>query len=609
MICKYISLTVAAVLLTSCSTTSKSEHPLKNSSKLIKEGHLSLYHNGAFQVPSTEIKLIPPGPSAVDVAGEFVGLRAHQSFLLSLQNAQSAVYLISDGTKKSYEISKDVYGVGEKLAAVITKASRPGSKSLILKSAGDAYGISGASFQFSKTVQKGMQEYSVELNEWSRQSGKNIDVASADAAKSLNEKGVQFAKDTHGKSVVRSTGRWQDGKNQFVKVYIELPDKWEQYSSGKNPDQYFSEMKDDFSENEKWQSKHSQEMQTLVKSSGQDYFSNIGNSLENAQSEFSGSLETEGISLATLKASRWVLQALFYDAVVAPLSKVTYGSLGYIFVNGVAYPVLLAKDGTVAVTKTAVQFTWDGARMTGAVVAPTLEAGLAGIIAGADLIGSEVLAGSSYVGSKVGSAFVKGGGKVAAVTVQGGGYVGSKGLYYIGVPVAMTGVTVGGTAVGTVYGAGEAAAGAALYIGGEAAQVASHVASATSAGVILVGGTVGSAAVGGGLAVYEMGKSIVVPTGYTVGAGVVLGYSSMTHLAAHSVLAVSDAAYLVLSMEGPRWVIYAVKGNTGKGENLQPGAVLDLEQMRKHGEELHYVPASQEEIKKVIESLPKDNKL
>ena len=81
----------------------------------------------------------------------------------------------------------------------------------------------------------------------------------------------------------------------------------------------------------------------------------------------------------------------------------------------------------------------------------------------------------------------------------------------------------------------------------------------------------------------------------------VLGYGTISHLAAHSVLAVSDAAYLVLSLEGPRWVIYAVQGNLGKGADLPPGAVLDLKKMQQAGEEIRYLPVSQEEMNAVVQ--------
>jgi len=99
---------------------------------------------------------------------------------------------------------------------------------------------------------------------------------------------------------------------------------------------------------------------------------------------------------------------------------------------------------------------------------------------------------------------------------------------------------------------------------------------------------------------------VVVPTGFTLGSGVVLGYGSLSQLAAHSVLAVSDASYMVLSMEGPNWVLYSVKGLLGEGEELVPGTVLNLETMQNGGEEFKKLPISQAEMDKVIEALPQD---
>jgi hypothetical protein len=94
-----------------------------------------------------------------------------------------------------------------------------------------------------------------------------------------------------------------------------------------------------------------------------------------------------------------------------------------------------------------------------------------------------------------------------------------------------------------------------------------------------------------------------VPAGYELGGGIVLGYGTTSQLAAHSVLAVADASYLVLSLEGPRWVIYAVKGELGNGEDLPPGTMLDLGNMQADGEEFYYLPVSDKEMRAVVETL------
>jgi hypothetical protein len=119
----------------------------------------------------------------------------------------------------------------------------------------------------------------------------------------------------------------------------------------------------------------------------------------------------------------------------------------------------------------------------------------------------------------------------------------------------------------------------------------------------LVAGTAVSAAGGAAYGVYQLSKAVVVPVGYELGSGMVLSYETLSQISAHAILAVSDCAYLVLSLEGPRWVLYAVKGNLGRGEDLPTGAILDLKKMQEQGEEVRYLPVSDEEMKKVVESV------
>jgi len=50
-------------------------------------------------------------------------------------------------------------------------------------------------------------------------------------------------------------------------------------------------------------------------------------------------------------------------------------------------------------------------------------------------------------------------------------------------------------------------------------------------------------------------------------------------------------------------VFYAAKGKLDKGEDLLPGAMLDLESMQEAGEEIYNIPVSDEEMKSVVESV------
>src|SRR5512142_1594005 len=100
--------TLLASISAGCATTNVTDDPLRNTKKLVREGHVSLYKNGAFRVPNTTISLIPPGPSALEFVQELSGMRARQSFETSLKNAADSVYIVSEGTKFTYNISKNI---------------------------------------------------------------------------------------------------------------------------------------------------------------------------------------------------------------------------------------------------------------------------------------------------------------------------------------------------------------------------------------------------------------------------------------------------------------------------------------------------------------------
>jgi hypothetical protein len=177
---------------------------------------------------------------------------------------------------------------------------------------------------------------------------------------------------------------------------------------------------------------------------------------------------------------------------------------------------------------------------------------------------------------------------------------------YIGVPLASAGIVLGGGTVGTVVGAAGAASGGALAVGGETAALSSSGFGRVLAGTTFVGGHAASVGAAGGYAAYELSQAVVVPPGYELAGGIVLDYGTMSQFGAQTILAASDCAYLVLSLEGPRWVLYAVKGNLGRGDDLPPGAVLDLRKMHEAGEEILMIPASGEELRGAVDALYDD---
>src|SRR5512147_430722 len=93
-----------AIISTGCATTKAKDDPLQNTKKLVREGHVSLYNNGAFRVPKTSISLIPPGPSTLELVQELSGMRARQSFETAIRKAADSVYVVSEGTRLTYDV-------------------------------------------------------------------------------------------------------------------------------------------------------------------------------------------------------------------------------------------------------------------------------------------------------------------------------------------------------------------------------------------------------------------------------------------------------------------------------------------------------------------------
>jgi preprotein translocase subunit SecD len=87
-----------------------------------------------------------------------------------------------------------------------------------------------------------------------------------------------------------------------------------------------------------------------------------------------------------------------------------------------------------------------------------------------------------------------------------------------------------------------------------------------------------------------------------------MNYEMASQLSAHTILAVSDFSYLVLSLEGGKWVVYAVKDTSGKAKSLLSGAVVDLEQVKKEGNDIVKVPVSDEEMEKILDKSKQEKK-
>jgi len=588
--------------LSSCATTGPDD-PLRNTKKLAREGHVSLYNNGAFRVPRTSISLIPPGPSTMELAGEMAGVRAKESFVKAVRNAADSVYIVSEGTKTSYRWASGIHEGSGDLADAIRKYSRENSRLLVYKASDYGKKIAGESWKAAGEIWASRGKTADDI---ARKSGETADAArrESDAAgEKITAESLAMARDVSASGTARSKSAFSYAGKSFVLGYAAVPSKIKGRIGEIGEDIVRADLGGIIRQENERRARWSGMATDIIADTLINYGGNVKRSFDNARNEFNHSYRTTGLSLAALKSLRWVLQGVLWDATIEPAAKITAASVGYLGVNAVAFPTMVVVREGMSVTNLAVEVTWNASKAGYDLVAPTGTAAVASIYGLVDFAGSNLFAGTiGTVGGASGYA-LQGTGKVAGVTIRAGGHAGAAITEYIGVPLTAAGVAVGGGAVGTVVGAAGATTGATLAVSGEAASAGTYVFGNMIAGATLVGGTAGSTAGGAAAGVYELSKAVVVPTGYELGSGIVIGYGTMTHIAAHSILAVSDCSYMVLSLEGPRWVLYAVKGKGGDGGDMPVGAVVDLEKARESGEEIYYLPVSDGEMKETVDSV------
>ncbi len=599
------SLLLLCGMLSACAQQPGKQDPLQNTKKLAAEGHATLYHNGAFEIPMTTIHIIPPGPDAWDLAAEMAGLRARQSFQESKKHALESIDLARAGVNKSAEIAGDIKKSTDETAKSAREVTRFGV-GMAGASPGLARDIVGASVTFSLEAGGDVSKSGDAMAQGALAAGGAMSQGTDDAAKTLGGGTLALAGATSVGSYA-AAGKHASSALRFVKGYAALPEKLGQRAAtaGNGAKASVAKFVEAYRNSDEWRAQQSARMADIVVETKNNYTKDVAASFRAASRELEGTHDT-GYTLAMLKSLGWLVQGVFWEATIKPAGKVAGASLGYVAANGVAFPALVITRGGVAVADVAVQVTWNTAAGVYDVTAPTGAAVLAGMFSAVELVGGQIVAAGELVGGSLVTAGTYVGGKTLAGATAGGGYLAGKTVQYVGAPLSTVGIAAGGTAIGVVMGAGAAVTGAGVVVGGVASEAATQVGGNVAAGTTLVGGTVASVATGTALGMYELSKAVVVPTGYVLGSGVVVGYETMSQLAAHTILAVGDASYMVLSLEGANWVLYAVKGKVDNGENLPPGAIVDLKAMQKAGEEFVAVPVSPEEMKRVVEAVPGD---
>jgi len=590
------------MLLYSCATAPVND-PLKNTKELIKKGHVSLYKNGAFGVPNTSIRLIPPGPDALELVGEMMGMRARQSFVVSIEDAADSIYIVTNGTEFTYKLSKKLGKGSRKTADAIRQLANENSILLVHKSSEFGQSIVGQSWEFSKELYNRKKEIGDKIITDSKTLGKNISKKGTNHGRRFIKESLSYTKDVSKKSAERTSSLLSFAKNKFITGYAAIPSKMSERTARAGEKLKEANILRIIKEENQERKRFSNKAVDIIVKTAKKYKEDVSSTFNKAGEELKRGYQTLGISLAVLKSIRWVLQSILWNATVKPLANISAASVGYVFVNCVAFPVMVLVEEGVSTTMLAAEITWNTSETVYDLVAPSAVAATAGVFSMLDFIGSNLYAGVGAVSlSAVGAGEVALS-KTAGVVVKGAGYSAGKGIQYIGIPLVASGVAVGGGTIGTVVGGVGALSGDVISVLGETAAVATDVSGGVLAGTTMVGGTTASVIAAAAHGVYELSKAVTVPAGYELGGGIVLGYSTLSHIGSHAILAVADCSYMVLSLEGPRWVIYAVKGNLGKGDDLPVGTVLDLEKMKQAGEEILCLPVSDEEMKGVVESV------
>ncbi|WP_246838394.1 hypothetical protein [Leptospira selangorensis] len=304
----------------------------------------------------------------------------------------------------------------------------------------------------------------------------------------------------------------------------------------------------------------------------------------------------EGIPTALLKSFSRATKAILYDSIIKPIGKVALLSVGYVTWNGLIYPVALGANAAGTTMYGLVETITLTGKGVVYLTAPSIELVLGSIINSTEVIVHESVQ-SLDKGAKITSAMSR---KSSAYSVKSASFVTESSGKYILAPMSYVGVTAGQTVLGGGLAVTGTVAGGTVATASATSEVVTYASSqATSATVGVVGST---ASFGTGVAygVYQVGKAVGVPSGVAVGTGIVLSYEFMAQISAHSILAVADCTYLVLSLEGGKWVVYGVKDNSKKASRLLSGAVVDLDQIRKEGGTVVKVPMEPGEVEKIL---------
>jgi hypothetical protein len=595
---KKLSILLCTILLGGCAQKQESANPLKNTKKLIVKGHTSLYNNGMMTIPYTKLNVIPAINSTVKLSHKLFFEDGKEALQKALQNAMDSIYLIPSGSKKAYRISGSVYTTSNELSQEIRNYTQEKGIYMISRSSLLAKEHITGSFDTALDMGKEMVTHIDSLEE-------SIDTKSdAYFFETLKSSGMSYErtqqniKRISSESMQSASADFQDGVEDFVTGYYSLGSQLAENLSDMNKSISSQRFVSAYNLAEAKREKQTLYFSDIVANTVQHYGEDSAKSFDKATNDFGTKVENEGLILSSLKSVRWLLQGLVYEGVLKPVVKVAGSSVGLISVNGVIYPVQFVANELQESAEVIVEVSYLGVKSGYEIIAPSFRFALASLLSGSEFVGGQLSAlsvatvGTTVSATKLAVGTTTAAGGKTAATLLG------KGSKYIAVPLAVSARAVGEIGYGVIASSSMATLGTGVIAGGEATALATQGSGTIASGSTLAVGSAYSFVNAAAHGIYHLAEAVIVPTGYTLSSGTVLGYGGISQLQAHTILAAGDAAYMILSLEGPKWVIYTISGDDNK--SMPAGAIVDLNKAQKQGRVIKRLDVSDGEIEKVL---------
>lgn len=150
---------LAALMVGACAHPKSQEDLLKNTKKLAKEGHANLYQNGAFQIPSTHMYLIPPGPQPLEIASTTLVPGAKVSLYKALAAAEDSYTVVAKGTKTTFKTAGELSDAGRDARKYIQANLSPAGTLIIDTSSAAGKELIGQAWAYGNSAGETVKGY------------------------------------------------------------------------------------------------------------------------------------------------------------------------------------------------------------------------------------------------------------------------------------------------------------------------------------------------------------------------------------------------------------------------------------------------------------------